>query len=92
MIPVYENFKDMGFTIVGVASKYRDIENVKKRLKEDKYPWLTLIDPDWKSSINLRYGIERAGGGTFLIDKSGKIVAISPSADEVRKILTKALN
>ena len=92
MIPVFEDFKDMGFTIVGVACKYRDIENVKKRLKEDKYPWLTLIDPDWKSSIILRYGIENAGGGTFLVDKSGKIVALSTSADEVRKILTKAFD
>ena len=92
MIPVYEDFKDMGFTVVGIACKYRDIGNVKKRLKEDKYPWLTLIDPDWKSSIILRYGIENAGGGTFLIDKNGKIVALSPSADEVREILTKALD
>ncbi len=30
-------------------------------------------------------------GGTFLVDKDGKILAKSPTADEVRKILTDKL-
>jgi thiol-disulfide isomerase/thioredoxin len=92
MIPVFEEFKDKGFTIVGVAGKYKNINEVKDRLQKDKYPWITLIDPDWESSVWTRYGLKGSGGESFLIDDKGKIIAIYPSSDEVRSILMEKLN
>jgi thiol-disulfide isomerase/thioredoxin len=92
MKPVYEQFKDKGFTVIGVASKFKTLESVKNILRKDSYPWITLIDePSFESEINIRYGIENAGGGTFLIDKIGTILAINPTSDEVIKILSENL-
>jgi thiol-disulfide isomerase/thioredoxin len=93
LVPLYEEFKNKGFTVVGVVSKYRDIEDVRALIEKLKYPWLTLIDvPDWKSEINLKYNITNEGGTTLLVDKSGKVRAIKPSIDEVRTILMKELD
>ncbi len=92
MKSVYEDFKDKDFVVVGIASKYKNFENVKKVLEKDKYPWITLIDePDANSKINEKYGIENAGGGTYLVDRNGSILAINPSIEEVRKILNEKL-
>ncbi|MDQ2177296.1 peroxiredoxin [Marinifilum sp. D714] len=85
---VYEEFKNNDFTVVAVASKYRNISNVKRILECDKYPWTTLIDkPELDSRINEHYGIKNSGGITILIDKTGKIALVNPSANDVREYL-----
>ncbi|UVQ73515.1 hypothetical protein NXY30_21220 [Bacteroides faecis] len=38
-----------------------------------------------------KYGIGNAGGGTFLVDKEGKILLIQPTAEEVKACLDKLL-
>jgi thiol-disulfide isomerase/thioredoxin len=92
MKPVFDSYKDKGFTIVGVASKYDEFENVIKLLEKDKYPWKTLIDkPEIDSRINEHYGIETAGGGCVLVDKTGKIVLVNPTVEEVKKVLETSL-
>jgi thiol-disulfide isomerase/thioredoxin len=92
MKPVFDSYKDKGFTIVGVASKYDEFENVIKLLEKDKYPWKTLIDkPEIDSRINEHYGIEMAGGGCVLVDKTGKIVLVNPTVEEVKKVLETSL-
>jgi thiol-disulfide isomerase/thioredoxin len=88
MKSVHDTYKDKGFTVVGVASKYEKLENVVKLLEKDKYPWITLIDkPELDSRINEHYGIEMAGGGSVLVDNVGKIVLINPSVEDVQKVL-----
>ena len=90
LIPIYEEFKDSGFTVVGVASKYNLLKNVGRTLEKEGHPWLTLIDrPEDKSGINAVYGTLYSGGGTFLIDKDGKIVAIDPSIEEIKAFLER---
>ena len=90
LIPIYEEFKDSGFTIVGVASKYIHLKNVGKTLEKEGYPWNTMIDkPENKSHMNASYGTLYSGGGTFLIDKDGKIVAIDPSIEEIKAFLER---
>ena len=39
----------------------------------------------------MKYGISHAGGGTFLVDKTGTILAISPTTEEVIAILEEQL-
>ncbi len=92
MLPVYEDYKDKGFTIVGVAGEFKNTKNLEKFLKKNKFPWLQLVDLDRKCKIWSKYGIGNAAGGTFLIDKNGKILVINPSAEEVRKELKKRLD
>ena len=90
MIPVYEQYKGSGFTIVGIARETK-ISDVQQALKKEKYPWMQLVEINDKNKIWLKHGIENAGGATFLIDDKGIIVAINPKADEVKKILEKQL-
>lgn len=92
MKPVYESYKDKGFTVVGVASKYRELADVEKRLEEDQYQWITLIDqPERDSRIKEHYGTEMAGGGCILVDKEGKVVLVNPTVEEVEKVLATNL-
>ena len=90
MIPVYEAYKDKGFTVVGVARE-RQADDMGKAVAKDKYPWLNLIELNDAGKIWEKYGIGNAGGGTFLVDKEGKILLIQPTAEEVKACLDKLL-
>ncbi|MDX2072379.1 MAG: TlpA disulfide reductase family protein [Haliscomenobacter sp.] len=87
MIPVYEKYKDKGFTIVGVAAEFKTNEHFKAAVKKDKYPWTNLIELDKQNGIWNKYNIDRGGGNTYLVDSNGVILAIHPKAEELEKIL-----
>lgn len=89
MIPVYNEFRNSGFTIVGVAGEIDNTNQLKKTLEREKFPWINLVELNNQNGIWIKYGIPNAGGGTFLVDKDGKILAIKPTAEEVRNILTQ---
>lgn len=91
MIPVYEKFKDKGFTICGVAGEINNTDRMVKTIEKEKFPWINLVELDHKNHIWDKYGVSNSGGGTFLVDKDGTILAISPTADEVNGILTGKL-
>lgn len=91
MIPVYNEFKDKGFTICGVAGEMKNTDRLKVTIEREKFPWINLVELDNKNQIWYKYGIPNAGGGTFLVDKDGKILAIGPTAEEVRKVLNEKL-
>lgn len=91
MIPVYNDFASKGFTIVGVAREEKEPNLAQMAVKKDGYPWLNLVEIDDKAGIWALYRRHGAGGGTFLIDDEGKIVAVDPTADEVRLYLEKTL-
>lgn len=90
MIPVYEAYKDKGFTIVGIARENKLTDGVNAA-KKDKYPWLNLIELKDKGKIWEKYGVGNGGGRTFLVNKNGVILAISPTDEEVKTILDKLL-
>ena len=91
VIPIYEKFKEEGFTVVGIACEFNNTESMKKALEKDKYPWLNLVELDNKNKIWEKYGISRLGGNTFLVDKDGTILAVHPTADELENILSKKI-
>ena len=90
MIPVYEAYKDKGFTIVGVARESEPTAGVNAA-KKDKYPWLNLIELKDKGKIWEKYSVGNGGGGRFLVDRNGIILATDPTAEEVKTILDKLL-
>jgi len=90
MIPVYETYKNRGFTIVGIARE-RELTAGVNAAQKDKYPWLNLIELKDKGKIWEKYGVGNGGGATFLVDKNGIILAMSPSDEEVKVILDKLL-
>lgn len=91
MIPVYNEFKNSGFTILGVAREFDNTNQLKETLEREKFPWINLVELNNQNGIWIKYGIPTAGGRTFLVDKDGIILAISPSAEEVKNILTEKL-
>jgi peroxiredoxin len=92
MIPVYNEFKNSGFTILGVAREFDNTNQLKETLEREKFPWINLIELNNQNGIWNKYGIPMAGGRTFLVDKDGKILAINPTSEEVRNILAEKLN
>ncbi|MES2809329.1 MAG: TlpA disulfide reductase family protein [Bacteroidota bacterium] len=91
MLPVYQDFKDKGFAIVGIAKEYKTTKALQIALKREKYPWLNLVELDDKNGIWNKFGITTGTGMMLLVDKQGKIVAVDPSAEEVRKVLAANL-
>ncbi|WP_299768355.1 TlpA disulfide reductase family protein [uncultured Dokdonia sp.] len=86
LIPVYEKYKDKGFTVVGIAGEFDNTKALEKALKRDKYPWINLVELDRAQNIWQQYGI-RVGGAIFLINQKGEIIAINPTAYEVEQQL-----
>ncbi|HMP98156.1 MAG TPA: TlpA disulfide reductase family protein [Cyclobacteriaceae bacterium] len=91
MLPVYREYKDKGFDIIGVARESKDTKKMEDRIKKEKWTWLNLVDLDDKYGIWPKYNLSFAGGGVFLIDRDGSILAVDPDAEEVRKILEERL-
>ena len=90
MIPVYEKYKSKGFTIVGVARE-KTVQTAKAAALQDGYPWLNLVELNDAGNIWFKYCVGNSGGGTFLVNQEGKILAISPTAEDVERILEKML-
>lgn len=90
MIPVYEAFKDKGFTILGIARE-RKANDMKVAMEKDRYTWLNLLEINDEGKIWEKYGVGNGGGCTYLVDKEGTILAIHPTAEEVKAILEKLL-
>ena len=90
MIPVYNAYKEKGFTIVGIARESYLALGVAAA-KKDKYPWLNLIELKDAGRIWEKYGVGNSGGGTFLVNKEGVILAINPTDEEVKVILNNLL-
>ena len=91
MIPLYEKYKDRGFEIVGVAREFKNTDRVRQAIEQDGYPWLQLIELDDSRRIWTRYMLGNAGGGVFLVDRDGTILAVNPKPEEVQSILERIL-
>jgi len=92
MVPIYNEFKNKGFTIVGVAGEFKNTDRLVKFLEKEKWTWLNLVELDRENSIWQKYGVDGGGGGMFLIDEQGTILAKDPTSEEVRKVLESRLN
>ncbi len=88
MVPVYEAFKDKGFDIINIARELHDTKWLSELLEREKQPWQTnLVDLDSKYGVWNKYGITNIGGMMVLLDGSGKILAVEPTAEEVKELL-----
>lgn len=90
MIPVYEKYKNKGFTVVGVARE-RDVDEMVRAVQQDGYPWLNLVELNDKGKIWQKYGADNSGGKTFLVDQIGTILAVDTTAEEVVALLEELL-
>ena len=77
--------------VVGVAREFKTTKNLELALQKDGYPWLQLLEMNDSRQIWTRYMLGNAGGGVFLIDRDGTILAVNPTADQVRQVLEEKL-
>ena len=91
LIPIYEKYKDRGFTVIGVAREQNSDIRMREAIRKDGYPWLNLIELNDVQQIWSKYRIPNAAGGTFLVNAQGIILAVNPTAEEVEHILQKEL-
>ena len=90
LIPIYEEYKDMGFTVIGIARE-EEVTRMTNAAEKDGYPWLNLIDLKDELSVWQKNGLGFAGGGMYLIDSSGTILSTSTEVDELEPLIRKAL-
>lgn len=87
MIPVYNAYKDRGFTVVGIAREQKNTKAMKEAIQKDQYPWLNLVELNDGRRIWAKYGAANSGGRTVLVGRDGKILAIDPTVEEVETIV-----
>ena len=91
MIPLYEQYKDKGFAIVGVARETGSTKAMENAIKKDGYKWPQLVELDDRANILAKYGCINSGGRRILIDADGKILAFDPTLEELTAIIEKNL-
>lgn len=91
MVPVYEKYKDKGFTVIAIARE-RNREAMENAAKKDGYPWQSLLELNDENQVWRKNGAGNAGGAMYLIDRDGTILSTSTSAEELEPIIKKALN
>lgn len=90
IVKLYKKYKEQGFEVYAVS-----LDESKKKwinaIKRDKLTYTQVIDVNvWESSVALNYGIE-AIPTNFLIDKTGKIVAIDLEGAALEKMIKSLL-
>lgn len=91
MIPLYEQYKDKGYAIVGVARETGSTKAMKNAIKKDGYKWPQLVELDDSGNIWAEYGCINSGGRRILMDSDGRILAFDPTIEELTTIIEKNL-
>lgn len=92
MIPLYEQYKDKGFVIIGVARETGNTQNMQAAIKKDGYKWPQLVELDDRANIWAKYGCNNAAGRRILFDAQGKIIAFDPTIEQLTAEVEKRIN
>jgi thiol-disulfide isomerase/thioredoxin len=87
LIPLYENYKDNKLAIIGVVGGIKNIKAYNTAIEQENFPWKNYLEVNNQNKIWEKYNISNAGGGVFVIDKQGTILAIDPDIKDLEKIL-----
>jgi len=85
--PIYDRYKDRGFTVVEVAREYRNDKAWRKYLQEHPADWTELLALGEDQVVGELYGVGQAVGALFLVDAQGTVIKIDPSAAEIEAFL-----
>src|SRR5215510_15816210 len=81
LVKLYSKYKDKGFEILGVSLDQQK-SDWKKAVSKDKITWMQAIDPGgWDARAAIKWQVD-AIPASFLVDKSGNVVAINLEKDE----------
>lgn len=87
LIPLYDKYKDKGFTVVGVARENENTDAMRKVIEHDGYPWINLVDLNDNINVWAKYRVGNAGGRLILVDETGTIVSVDPEVSEIAAYL-----
>jgi len=74
MEALYQEFKEKGFTFLGISVDYGGVKPVKEYIEKNRYTFPVLIDP--KSQVLDLYEVKGIPT-TFIIDKNGRMIGKS---------------
>ncbi|WP_341841013.1 TlpA disulfide reductase family protein [Chitinophaga caseinilytica] len=90
VVKAFQQYKDKGFTILGVSFDEKQ-DRWKQAIRTDNLTWTHVSDlKGWKNEVGKLYGI-RAIPQNLLIDPQGKIIARNLRAEELGKKLEELL-
>ena len=92
MIPLYEQYKEKGFMVIGVARETENTQNMQDAIKKDGYKWPQLVELDDRANIWAKYGCNNAAGRRILFDAQGKIIAFDPTIEQLTAEVEKRIN
>ncbi len=88
---LYSKYKDKGFEVLGVSIDSKKAEWLKA-VKALRIKYTQINDPGgWSSGVASTYGVE-AIPATFLVDKTGKIVAIDAEGSDLETKIQELLS
>jgi len=90
LVKLYSEYKDKGFEILSVSldDKKKSWEHA---IKKDKITWLQLNDSEGPAALSAIKWQVHAIPSSFLIDKSGNVVAIDPEKQELEHKIRELL-
>jgi len=91
VVKAYQQYKDKGFTILGIS-----LDNNKdawmKAIEHDQLSWTQVSDLKyWNNEVAQQYGI-RSIPANLLLDKNGKIIARNLRGEDLVKKLAELMN
>jgi peroxiredoxin len=91
VVAAYKQFKDKGFTILGVSLD-RSKENWQKAIKDDGLVWAHVSDLQyWYNAVARLYNVNSIPAN-FLLDPKGKIVAMNLRGEDLGSTLAKFIH
>lgn len=91
LLKLYTKYRQNGFEIFGVSID-DDMAAWKKAITRDKITWIQVNDRGgWDGPAATAYKIEQIPT-SYLVDKSGMIVAVDPSHEDLEKKIVELLN
>lgn len=90
LLAAYNNYKDKGLNILAVSlDDSRGREAWLKAIEDDGMPWVHVADlKGWNNDAAILYGV-RAVPQNYLIDPSGKIIAINLRGEKLHEELAR---
>jgi thiol-disulfide isomerase/thioredoxin len=86
---VYDTYHDKGFDIIGISLD-RSIDPLKEYIAENEISWANIYDADQTASLADQFSITSIPS-IFILDQTGKIVAVDVRGDELEKVVAKLL-
>ena len=91
VVAAYNQYKDKNFTILSVSLD-TDKDKWQEAVTHDKLTWQHVSDfQKWDSPVAALYGVQSIPAN-FLIDPSGKIIAVDLRGEDLEKTLASTLN